>query len=108
MPAGCQDFLAERMVAAPNSLSPMRGFTPATPAASKGESGKLHLKIPVGAPEAVLAVWVLEPKAGVTARGTVLFLHGFLSNHWQMEGQANDLREAGYRAVLVDLRGHGE
>ena len=56
---------------------------------------------------ATLAIWVLEPTVGTPIRGTVLFTHGFLANHWQVANAAEALRQAGYRAVLVDLRGFG-
>jgi len=67
-----------------------------------------HFKISVGPPAAELAVWTLEPKAGTPVRGTVLFLHGFMATHRQLQNAGEALREAGYRAVLVDLRGFGE
>src|SRR4051794_16685844 len=73
---------------------------------SKGQDRTL--KITVGPPEATLAAWVLEPKAGTPIRGTILFLHGFLANHFQLQGAGEALRQAGYRAVLIDLRGFGQ
>lgn len=68
------------------------------------------LRIPVGRPDehASLAVWVNEPKVGTPIRGTVLFLHGFMANHRQLAGAAAALRGAGYRTVLLDLRGFGQ
>jgi pimeloyl-ACP methyl ester carboxylesterase len=43
----------------------------------------------------------------IPARGTVLLLHGYLQNRDFMVPWAVRLAEAGYRCVLVDLRGHG-
>ena len=65
------------------------------------------LRIPV-TPAAMLAVWVIEPQAGTPLRGTVIFLHGFGTNHRSVENAGEALRQAGYRSVLVDMRGFGE
>jgi pimeloyl-ACP methyl ester carboxylesterase len=101
--AGCKDFLAERMVAPPNGGK-------ADDVATIQNVKRDYLQIQVGPPKATLAVWVLEPRQadGARVKGTVLVLHGFLNNHGQMMGVGQSLRDAGYRAVLVDLRGHGE
>ena len=43
-------------------------------------------------------------------RGTVLLLHGFASNakvNWLNTGWTDVLRDAGYRVIAVDQRGHG-
>src|SRR4051812_12638864 len=61
-----------------------------------------QLQIDVGPPDASLATWILEPKAGTPIRGTILFMHGFMANHFQLENAADALRHAGYRCVLVD------
>jgi pimeloyl-ACP methyl ester carboxylesterase len=58
-------------------------------------------------------VWVDRPVAfhgaasGDRAQGTVLLLHGFGTCKEQMLPWAFELANAGYRTVLVDLRGHG-
>ncbi len=75
---------------------------------SSGIDQKLIVPVGEGATEAKLAVWVLEPTAGAPIRGTILFTHGFLANHWQVANAAEAIRKAGYRAVLIDLRGFGE
>jgi pimeloyl-ACP methyl ester carboxylesterase len=67
-----------------------------------------QFRVNVGPPEAALAVWVLEPMVGTPVQGTVMFLHGFLADHHQLQNAAEAIRKAGYRAVLVDLRGWGE
>lgn len=94
-------------------------------------------RICVGPPDATIAVTVIDPKVkvdtltinGVSAvraaradrptkpysfgeplRGTMFVLHG-ISNHRMMfpyQFWASVLNVAGYRAVLVDLRGHGD
>jgi len=64
--------------------------------------------IKVGPPEAWLSVSLVEPEASMQPpRGTILVLHGILVRSATMLPVANALAKAGYRAVLVDLRGHG-
>ncbi len=79
---------------------------------SKGVDQELHL--PVGGtasgdtPPATIALWMIEPPAGKPIRGTILFLHGFLTNHLQLADAGEALRQAGYRSVLLDARGFGQ
>ena len=40
-------------------------------------------------------------------RGTILLLHGYLQDRNYVTPWAVRLAQAGYRCVLVDLRGHG-
>jgi pimeloyl-ACP methyl ester carboxylesterase len=64
------------------------------------------LQVPVGPPRAMLAAWILAPAAARPA-GTVLVLHGIRQQKSDMLSIGRALRDAGWRAVLVDLRGHG-
>lgn len=90
---------AWRLVGAPNHGKDKGPETPA-------EGIDHALRIPVGPPEAVLDVWVLDPLA--PPRGTVLILHGVYDKKRTMVGFGKMLRTSnGLRAVLVDLRGHG-
>ena len=100
--AGCNQFLAERMVAPPNE------HRVHVSASTQPTADGREFRIPVGPPGASLAAWVLEPDAGSKPRGTILILHGFLNDHSQLESAARALQTAGYRAVLIDLRGHGQ
>ena len=97
---GCNDFLAERMVAPPNGG---HAFAPKI-ATSLAIGDAIH--IPVGPPDATIAAWILEPK--VPARGTILVLHGFVNDHHSVQNADKALCDAGYRAVNLDLRGHGQ
>lgn len=54
-----------------------------------------------------LAAWVLEPASGLAA-GTIVLLHGVRLDKRTSVPVALALHDAGYRAVLVDLPGHGE
>ena len=61
--------------------------------------------IDVGPPAATLAVEVVEPKR--PPRATIFVLHGIRDRKESLRHWAEHLTEAGYRAVLVDSRGHG-
>jgi alpha-beta hydrolase superfamily lysophospholipase len=61
--------------------------------------------VDVGPPAARLAVEVVEPK--LPPRATIFVLHGIRSHKESLHHWAKHLSEAGYRAVLVDSRGHG-
>jgi dipeptidyl aminopeptidase/acylaminoacyl peptidase len=63
------------------------------------------LSVVVGPPRATLSAWVVEPAAHPL--GTVIVLHGVRLDKHSMMPSAEALVDAGYRAVLVDLRGHG-
>jgi pimeloyl-ACP methyl ester carboxylesterase len=93
------------------------GPPPATLAVATVEPGDYDfawnaiLEYPEGQPPKVKQVsahW--RTAAQVTpkpARGTVLLLHGYLQTREFLVPWAVRLAEAGYRCVLVDLRGHG-
>src|SRR5258706_4821522 len=66
-----------------------------------------QLRVDVGPPPASLAVWIIEPPTNSSTRGTVLVLHGVQDKKTSMLDIGRRLATAGYRAVLVDGRGHG-
>jgi pimeloyl-ACP methyl ester carboxylesterase len=93
---GCEPLRqwgADAIVRAPNhgTLAPAR---------SEGE-----LFVTVGPPTATLSLEIVDSK--VAPRGTVFLLHGIRADRSQVRGWAGMLADAGFRAVLVDLRGHG-
>jgi hypothetical protein len=49
-------------------------------------------------------VWRLAP---ASPRGRVLVFHGYFANRHQVLGVAEGLRQRGYEALLIELRGHG-
>jgi alpha-beta hydrolase superfamily lysophospholipase len=61
--------------------------------------------VDVGPPAAKLAVVIVEPK--LPPRATIFVLHGIRSHKESLRHWAEHLSDAGYRAVLVDSRGHG-
>ena len=77
--------------------------------ASAGELARgvsRQLRVAVGPPAASLSVWIVEPSAGAP-RATVLVCHGLHDQKRSLLPVAKQLAGNGYRAVLVDLRGHG-
>jgi pimeloyl-ACP methyl ester carboxylesterase len=104
--AGCAGPLAGAMVSAPNRFNPLAGDRLPLPPMESWVADR-HLWVRVGPPEATLSVAILEPADAAAPCGTVLVLHGIFTRGITMLPQARALSRAGYRAVLVDLRGHG-
>ena len=63
------------------------------------------IAVRVGPPVATLSAWLIEP--ATAPRGTILLLHGIRADKRMMLSPGRAFADAGYRAVLVDLRGHG-
>ena len=106
--SGCCGPLAEVMVSTPNRLNPFVTETNPLPPVESVAGVDRQFRVKVGPPEASLSVSVIEPEAEwVQPKGTILVLHGIHTRSFWMLRQAKELSEAGYRAVLVDLRGHG-
>jgi alpha-beta hydrolase superfamily lysophospholipase len=62
--------------------------------------------VEVGPPAATLAVELVEPK--LPPRATIFVLHGIRDRKEGLRHWGEHLAQAGYRAVLVDSRGHGQ
>jgi len=103
MIAGCETTWVELMVHAPNKDK--TAFVGEN--ADKMIGADEHLLIPVGPPDAVLRVGVVEPAGGGPPKGTILVVHGFRAEGWWVMDKAQNLARAGYRTAVVDLRGHG-
>ncbi len=94
------DVAAERVGAHAIVDAPNRGRTIVSAATVGGER-----YVEVGPPKATLAVELVEPK--LPPRATIFALHGIRDRKESLRHWAEHLSEAGYRAVLVDSRGHG-
>jgi pimeloyl-ACP methyl ester carboxylesterase len=94
--SGCQPL--ERLSASAIVVAPNRGAL-----ASPRVDGEL--RVLVGPPAATLSLEIID--APSAPRGTVFLLHGIRSDKTSMRSWGRMLAEAGFRAVLVDLRGHG-
>jgi pimeloyl-ACP methyl ester carboxylesterase len=64
-----------------------------------------ELRIAVGPPAATLSVEMVRPK--LPPRATIFVLPGITDDKEYMRAYADRLATAGYRAVLIDSRGHG-
>lgn len=104
--AGCDGLIVNTMVRAPNfNHQPKPKEEPVDDRLERlGVTEQLVVE--VGPPPAKLRCWVIDPK-GEKAKGTVLVVHGWRNEMFWMLAHAQDLARADYRAVLVDLRGHG-
>jgi pimeloyl-ACP methyl ester carboxylesterase len=110
---GCsQKWLAEAIITVPNTNR--TGDPPADNAASMLARGHIDgaMRVQGASPEVSLAVWIVDPPtddehAVHTPRGTVLVAHGLRDNKRKLLRLGHFLAHRGYRAVLVDLRGHG-
>jgi len=104
--AGCNGSpLAALLVSAPNRFNPLAGpKNPLPPIESL--MADQHVWVCVGPPKAWLSVAILDPH-DQPPRGTVFVLHGIAARGCTMYSTARDLNKAGFRAVLVDLRGQG-
>jgi alpha-beta hydrolase superfamily lysophospholipase len=65
-----------------------------------------ELRFAVGPPAAILSVATVEPETS-PPRGVIFLLHGIRSHKEALTSWARELSRHGYRAVLVDSRGHG-
>lgn len=108
---GCAHWIAHAIVEAPNAGRAIDAGADA----SEQELNRLgitrQLRANVGLPEASLSMWLIDPPQGgrnaARPRATVLVLHGLRDQKRSQVGLGQSLAAAGYRAVLVDLRGHG-
>lgn len=106
--AGCQELLARAIVYAPHPGSAPK-ISPRSAPELRPFGVSRELLINVGPPAARLCAWVVDPSLNRDdPRGTILVLHGIRASKLVMLPVARMLADAGFRAVLVDLRGHGE
>ena len=99
---------ARLMVEPPNRVEPRAWFANMRPLRDDQGGFDNRFWVRVGPPAAELLVSLVEPKsADRPPAGTILLLHGAYERSESKLKPANALAEGGYRAVLVDLRGHG-
>lgn len=105
---GCVPVLTQAIVSAPNRFNPLAGKMNLASPLHRLLGIQEEFWVQVGPPHAMLLVSVMEPARSTSPRGTVLLLHGIYGSSAMMTAHAQQLSEHGYRAVLVDLRGHGQ
>jgi dipeptidyl aminopeptidase/acylaminoacyl peptidase len=102
-----KNAVASAIAFAPNaSRSPSSTAELAMPTALVSR-GAHSLSVRVGPPAATIVSWVVPPRE-LPSKATVVLLHGIRMNKRSLAPIALALSDAGYRTVLVDLRGHGE
>jgi pimeloyl-ACP methyl ester carboxylesterase len=99
---------ARLMVRAPNKVDPRIRLRSLRPLSPPSDDVAERFWVEVGPPRARLLVWTMDPTSGrACPTGTILLLHGAYERSEDMLGMARVVRDGGYRAVLVDMRGHG-
>jgi len=105
---GCASVLGPAIVCPPNRVVPLGAESNPLPPLESRAGIDRNFRVPVGDGKTSLSVSVLEPDKGYAEpKGTVLVIHGIYARSFWMMRSARMLAGAGYRAVLVDLRGHG-
>lgn len=89
-----EHWFAHKMVDAPNQGTP-------TTTLRRGE-----MRVHVGPPDANLSIEIVAPKL-LPPRATLFVLPGISDDKEYVRSYAEHLATAGYRAILVDTRGHG-
>ncbi|HEX2875210.1 MAG TPA: alpha/beta hydrolase [Polyangiaceae bacterium] len=98
--------LSVAIAAAPNVARWSQGAA-ASPPVQLLERGARAFHSPLADGAGSLSAWVLEPPEPLVV-GTIVLLHGVRMDKQASIPMALSLCDAGYRAVLVDLPGHGE
>ena len=109
--SGCADLLGTAISSAPNRWIPWQKTASRTHPGIRRILGiDQEFRVDVGTTEEPLEllVQVVDPPDAEAPRGTILVLHGVVSSGRYMLPHARRLAQQGYRAVLVDLRGHGK
>jgi len=105
---GCAGWIAHSIVDAPNAGHVMYASGDAPPSQLDRLGVSKQLRVNVGPPDASLSVWIVDPERNSgSPRATVLVLHGIRDDKRSQVSLGHSLAELGYRAVLIDLRGHG-
>jgi pimeloyl-ACP methyl ester carboxylesterase len=132
MTGGCGRAFGPRVVAAPNQGKALAEIGDPTEEQLRQRGIDRHLRVEVGPPVASLSLSIFEPRHGAISinlanrwlytfnqedrpsrqdeqpLGTVLVLHGIYDKTEGYNGEWGRIfAAAGYRAILVDLRGHG-
>ena len=109
---GCTSWIAHGIVDAPNHGKAVDQVAQ-TATSELSELGVTRsLRVDVGPPAASLSCWIIDPPTTPSSnskpRGTILVLHGIRDQKRSQLSLGRMLASSGYRAVLIDLRGHGE
>jgi dipeptidyl aminopeptidase/acylaminoacyl peptidase len=103
---GCASWIAHGIVDAPNQGKSIDQVVKTKDSELSALGVTRSLRIDVGPPAASLSCWVIDPPG--SPRGVILVLHGVRDQKRSQLSLGKMLANAGYRAVLIDLRGHGE
>ena len=102
--AGGTVTVAYAVAHSPNGSTASAGNDPCPSALSSHGRAEAE-NFTVGSRPTAIATWCVEPETA--ARGTIVLLHGVRLDKHSMLPAARAFLDAGYRVVLLDLRGHG-
>src|SRR5688500_6385663 len=105
--SGARHIVAWSIAVAPNAFQSARPGTLFPRPVELARRGAVRLETAGGSPSATVVSWLIEPQ-GSAPRGTVVLLHGVRMDRRSLVEVGVDFANAGYRSVLMDLRGHGE
>ncbi len=110
--AGCVDLAAKAIATSPNHGKSIDIRRRPDKAALHKRGVADAFRVEIDQPKASLSVWIVDPPLirgeSPKPRATILFLHGIFARKELMLETARSFAAVGYRAVLVDSRGHGE
>lgn len=105
--AGCAALLTEAVVSTPRRLNPLRDAALPIPAQAFGFRERFSIPVSTADEPIEISAAVMDPRGPEEPRATILVLHGIRASGLWMVDIAQALADDGYRAVVVDLRGHG-
>ena len=99
---GCVRTMAQRIIETPN-----KGIAQVDKVARGLQGAGAREAFAVDVRDARIQAWVLDAAGPGKPKGTVVLMHGLLRDSRQTLPFARALAAAGFRCLLVDLRGHG-
>jgi pimeloyl-ACP methyl ester carboxylesterase len=104
---GARELVARAVALAPNALRLTEGQSAFELPQALARRGAVRIEAEVGPPAAKLVAWRIEPELQ-PLRGSVVLLHGVRMDRRSLVDAGLAFSAAGFRSILVDLRGHGE
>lgn len=119
---GCQNFFVSLIAFPPNRGVSIESSAARNDHCRRAMGADHFLRVLVGPPEASIGVWVIDPidpsldddgwpharRNVIEPRGTIFVLHGITDGPAFVRDKARAFARAGYRAVLIGLRGYAE
>jgi pimeloyl-ACP methyl ester carboxylesterase len=105
---GAREAVASAVALAPNASGATELREPMALPAALLERGAERRTVRTGITRGDIVFWNVPARHVASPKATILLLHGIRMDKSSLVPVGLALSDAGYRAVLVDLRGHGE